>query len=107
MPAADTRTKPAWNTRAFIFLAGSLIVILALLFHESFYSRMVAFSNDSPLGQMVSNEALMPQILLGEWVDLNTIGTSYGSSTPDITALIRLLWEWPLKPPAGPLGFAN
>jgi hypothetical protein len=106
MPAA-TRPAHLWQTKTFIFSVGLLIVILLLLFRESFKSGMVAFSNDSPLGQMVSDQVLMPQTIFGEWVDLNSIGVNYGSSSPSISSLIRLLWEWPLKPPFGPLGFAN
>ncbi len=107
MPDASTRTNQPWKTKTFIFSAGLLIALLTLLFHESFKAGMVAFSNDSPLGQMVSDQVLMPQTIFGEWVDLNTIGSNAGSSAPNISSLIKLLWEWPLKPPFGPLGFAN
>ena len=68
---------------------------------------MVAFSNDGPLGQQAAHQILLPQTLSGEWDDLNSIGIFAGATPPNISALIRLAWEWPMKSPAGPLGFSN
>lgn len=107
MPGAKTRPDHAWKTKTCLVGAGLLMVILALLFHESFEPGMVAFSNDSPLGEFVANQGLMPQSMFGMWVDLNTLGYSGGSTAANVSDLIKLLWEWTLKSPFGPLGFAN
>src|SRR6202041_3464976 len=97
MPGAKTRPDHAWKTKTCLVGAGLLMVILALLFHESFEPGMVAFSNDSPLGEFVANQGLMPQSMFGMWVDLNTLGYSGGSTAANVSDLIKLLGEWPQK----------
>ena len=49
----------------------------------------------------------MPQQMLGEWDDLNSIGYSAGSASLSISALIKSAWELSLKSPTGALGFSN
>lgn len=72
-----------------IWTALLIAVVLALIFHQSFDSRYVAFSNDGPLGQMASEENKMPSILTGLWVDLNWLGNEGLSPAPDITTALR------------------
>jgi hypothetical protein len=107
MPGPATRPNQARKTKAFLVSAGLLILILALLFRESFKSGMVAFSNDSPLGEYVAKQVLLPQGFFGQWIDLNTIGYNGGSASVNVSSLIKYLWEGLLNPPFGPLGFAN
>ncbi len=107
MTNAGKSFKSNWTIRRFLLCAGLLALFLALLFRQNFQSGMVAFSNDAPFGQTVCQQALMPQILLGQWLDLNSMGNGAGSATPNISNLIKLFWEWPLPSTLGALGFAN
>src|SRR5580658_4135305 len=92
---------------AFLMIAVLLAIVLCALFYRSFESGMVLFSNDGPLGQVAAHQDLMPSILFGGWQDLNTIGSNFGSTTPNISSLIRLFWEGLFSGPFGPLGFLN
>ena len=85
---AKTR-QPKWLLAS----AALLVVVLVLLFHQSFEAGMVAFSNDAPLGLMAADEQLMPQQMLGEWDDLNSIGVYSGSAPPSVSALIKSAWK--------------
>ena len=73
--------------------------VLGLLFWRSFLPSMVHFSNDGPLGVQHSDWLSFPAAATGAWCDLNSLGFSGGSWTPNLNGLI---W-WVL----GPLGFAK
>ena len=82
-----------------LFFAGLLAVILAALFCKSFLPGYVHFSNDGPLGQQNTAWARMPGAFTGIWGDLNDIGNSGGSLTPDLCSLLRWL--------LGPVGYSK
>ncbi len=107
MPEAKSRQNPTRKSKTFLLSGGLLLVILCLFFYENFEPGLVAFSNDGPLGQQAAHQILLPQTLTGEWDDLNSIGIFAGATPLNISAMIRLAWEWPLGSPAGPLGFSN
>jgi len=107
MPGPTNRPEQTWKSKTFIFSAGLLAVVLALLFIENFESGRVLFSNDSPLGQMMSRQEYFPNLLTGCWQDLNSIGTGAGSISPNITFAIGSFWDYFFKYPMGPLAFAN
>src|SRR5206468_6128160 len=78
---------------------GVLVVILGFLFRESFKPGMVQFSNDGPLGVMMSAALAVQQALTGFWMDLNWIGMNGGAASSSISYL--LVWV------LGPVGFAK
>ena len=80
---------------AFIVLA----VLLGALFHKSFETNMVAFSNDGPLGVQNSDAFSAPAVFKGIWLDLYWIGNSIGYAYASITWLVKWMF--------GPVGFAK
>jgi hypothetical protein len=88
-PATDQPSRRRLSP--LVWTALLLVVVLAVIFRESFDSRYVAFSNDGPLGQMASEENKMPSLLKGLWVDLNWLGNEGLSPAPDITTALRWL----------------
>jgi hypothetical protein len=82
-----------------LFFAGLLAVILAVLFWKSFLPGYVHFSNDGPLGQQNAAWGKLPAAFAGVWGDLNDIGNSGGSASPDLTTFFRWL--------IGPVGYAK
>ncbi|HEU0011500.1 MAG TPA: hypothetical protein VFT34_16895 [Verrucomicrobiae bacterium] len=93
-PAASNKFwKGFWPSMAV------LVVILGFLFRESFKPDIVHFSNDGPLGVMMSAALAVPEALTGFWMDLNWIGMNGGAASSSISYL--LVWL------LGPVGFAK
>jgi hypothetical protein len=93
-PAASNKFwKGFWPSMAV------LVVILGFLFRESFKPDIVQFSNDGPLGVMMSAALAVPSALTGFWMDLNWIGMNGGAASSSISYL--LVWL------LGPVGFAK
>jgi hypothetical protein len=65
-----------------------LFGILLAFFAPCFKPDTVFFSNDGPLGAMTQDAVKLPAGYLGEWSDLNSIGTSAGTAMPDLSQLI-------------------
>jgi hypothetical protein len=82
-----------------LFFAGLLAVVLAVLFWKSFLPGYVHFSNDGPLGQQNTAWSRLPGAFTGIWGDLNDIGNSGGTLTPDLCTLLRWL--------LGPVGYSK
>ena len=76
-----------------------LLVVLAILFWRSFLPGVVHFSNDGPLGMENSAWMHLPESMVGQWYDLNSIGNNAGAASPDLAILIR----WAL----GPVGYGK
>jgi len=74
--------RPSWRRAPLLFG-----VILLLLFCKSFLPDYVHFSNDGPLGALIAEWSHMPRGFAGYWNDLNAIGGSGGSFTPNFTML--------------------
>ena len=68
-----------------------LAAILMILFWRSFLPDYVHFSNDGPLGQQNVEWLRLPSAIFGMWLDLNDVGLSGGSFTPNLTALIKFV----------------
>ena len=66
-------------------LAVALVLPLALLFHGSLAPNLVLFSNDGPLGMLVSQADSVIHTFTGLWRPLNWIGSQDISSQPDVT----------------------
>jgi hypothetical protein len=71
--------------------AGLFAAVLVILFWRSFLPDYVFFSNDGPLGVQNAAWVQMPGCITGMWADLNYLGSSGGSYTPGITAMLRVL----------------
>ena len=71
-----------------------LLAVLALLLHGVFVPHQTLFSNDGPLGRLMSQCRQLPDRFTGCWGDLNAFGFSGGSATPGITMGLQFL----LKP---------
>src|ERR1700674_3807719 len=92
-------TQNRSRDHSFAVFSVCLLGVLLLLFHNSLIPAKVLFSNDGPLGAMHQQAIRLPAAYTGVWYDLNTIGTSGGTSNPDLSQ--GLFWL------LGPAGFAN
>jgi hypothetical protein len=99
MPAKILPGKRAKGGNLFLPAAGLFALILGLFFYRSFAPQNVVFSNDGPLGGLVAEQNQLPQTFTGLWADLNSIGSSGGSTTFSISSLLRGI--------IGPLGYAK
>lgn len=70
--------------------AGLIGLLLFILFFKAFTPSYIVFSNDGPLGGMVSDINRMPDILTGMWIDLNWFGGPYPPPMPDPSTALRL-----------------
>jgi len=71
-----------------------LLSVLVLLFHDVFRPDHTLFSNDGPLGRLVSECHQLPGRFTGTWGDLNWLGFNNGAAPPGITLGLQYL----LKP---------
>jgi hypothetical protein len=67
-----------------------LIVVLSFLFRDCFVPGYTLFSNDGPLGALMSQCRRLPASFGGGWEDLNSLGFRDAGAVPDIT--YALLW---------------
>jgi hypothetical protein len=72
------------------FLLLLLAIILSAMFARSFVPEYVLFSNDGPLGAMVSQANLAWPNFHGVWLDLNSIGSQGISSNLSVTQVLNL-----------------
>jgi len=74
-PAGNSTTPPApAGSRSFFLTLFCLVIVLSVLFHGSFESGRVVFSNDGPLGAAVAQTDRGFYNLRGFWQELNWIG---------------------------------
>jgi hypothetical protein len=76
-----------------------LLAVLALLFWKSLIPGYTVFSNDGPLGTLMSQSHRLPERWTGGWQDLNTVGYQEGNALPSVTYLILFI--------LGPVGFSK
>ena len=76
-----------------------LAVIVSLLFGASFLPGHTLFSNDGPLGRLVSQCHRLPDAFTGVWEDLNSVGYREQGALPNITYALRLVLK--------PVGFSK
>lgn len=73
--------------------------VIAFSFYGVFLPNQVLFSNDGPLGRIMSASNQLPGRFFGCWEDLNNIGFSAGAASPGISFIL----QWLL----GPLWFSK
>src|SRR5271168_3054025 len=93
MPAGKSSSKEFW----LVFVL--LIAVIGCLLGGNFIPRQTQFSNDGPLGRLMSQCHSLPDAFTGVWEDLNTIGYREQGAMPDITFGLRFL--------LGPIGFSK
>ncbi|MEO7300300.1 MAG: hypothetical protein ABI042_17180 [Verrucomicrobiota bacterium] len=69
-----------------------LLAVLAVLFHKSFQSGQILFSNDGPLGAIKAEENRLPANFSGNWQDANWIGGKSVSASPNVSAFLSMLF---------------
>jgi len=77
--------------RQFGFVALCLLVILGALFWDGLQPGRTVFSNDGPLGAISSRCAELPAGFFGYWQDLNWLGGSGPSASPDVSQTLNLV----------------
>jgi hypothetical protein len=70
----------------FLVFFAVILLVTAVLFRASFHPDKVIFSNDGPLGITSAKMLAYPEMLTGAWYDLNWLGISGGSGSPNLTA---------------------
>jgi hypothetical protein len=68
-----------------------MLVTMALLFGRSCLPGQILFSNDGPLGRLLSDCRQLPGAFLGVWQDLNFAGYREGGALPNLTYGLRLV----------------
>jgi hypothetical protein len=94
---ANSNVKPATpGTRHLGFASMFLIlaVVITLLLGRSYFPGHTLFSNDGPLGRLMSQCHRLPDAFTGVWQDLNSIGYREGGAMPNLTYVLLYL----LKP---------
>src|SRR5215471_5455775 len=91
---AESGSRPGAGTMLWVLLA-----VLGVLLFRSLLPGLVLFSNDGPLGRLVSASHRLPDIFTGAWQDLNVVGLREGGAFPNITSGLRLV--------LGPVVFAK
>src|ERR1051326_5378883 len=87
------------NKSTGLLVAAIIAILFSLLFWKSFLPDFVHFSNDGPLSIQNVTWLRLPQALIGQWDDLNSIGSNSGASPLSLSSLIR----WGL----GPVGYSK
>jgi hypothetical protein len=65
--------------------------VIAFSFYRSFLPNEVLFSNDGPLGRLMSESNRLPGRFFGCWADLNNIGFNSGAASPGISFILQWL----------------
>lgn len=82
-------SKGGWVTALLLFTA-----VLVFFFYGVFLPDQTLFSNDGPLGRLVSQCHRLPGRFFGTWSDLNNIGFDGGAAPPSISMIL----QWWLGP---------
>jgi len=103
-------TTPAFPTlpsrRGFLFMFFCLFATLSILFHKSFQSDQILFSNDGPLGAVRAQSDHALGNLGSYWQDLNWLGEEVPGVACDLSGfLVASLCT--VSPGFGPVLFAK
>jgi len=71
-----------------------LLVVVAVLFRASLHPDKVIASNDGPFGLLSADALDYSKMLTGAWIDLNWLGVSAGTATPNASTILAIV----LKP---------
>jgi len=66
-----------------------LLAVLSLSFYGVFVPDQTLFSNDGPLGRIISDCHALPARFTGCWADLNGVGFNSGVATPGISMILQ------------------
>ena len=92
MPAVKKSASASAPARAdFLVFLLCLAFVLVVLFHKSFESNRILFSNDGPLGAVHSQAGHLWNDLLGCWQPLNWIGSEAPSMSLNVSGLFLAL----------------
>ncbi|MSU62671.1 MAG: hypothetical protein EXS31_09785 [Pedosphaera sp.] len=69
----------------YILLLVCLVMLLTLLFRQSFADGQSLFANDAPLGQLKTQEGKGLGNFRGVWIDLNWLGSTQPSALPNVS----------------------
>jgi hypothetical protein len=97
----DSKSSPTAKPLAGRFTTVFLILfaVISSLFCFSYVPGFTVFSNDGPLGTLMSTDHRMPAGFTGIWEDLNTIGYRGGVASPGVTFGLQFL--------LGPIGYSK
>ena len=73
-----------------IGIVAVLVLIVVVMFHQSFNPKMVHFSSDGPLGIMAAKDLQLPAGFTGYWFDSNWLGASLGVASPSF--MFMMMW---------------
>src|SRR5688572_15588836 len=79
--------------RSFLLLAFILSAVLAILFRKSFAPDQALFSNDGPLGAILSRPIQMPDAFFGIWNDNYWIGAYNGNLSPNFSGILHWIYQ--------------
>jgi hypothetical protein len=99
MSNATPAAVPERFWKGFLPSMAVLALVLAFLFREGFAPGVAHFSNDGPLGVLMSQSMQTPEIFTGCWSDLSWLGDNGGAN--------RILPTYFLLALLGPIGFAK
>ncbi len=68
-----------------------LCVVITVLLGGAFLPGRTLFSNDGPLGRLMSQCHQLPSSFTGVWEDLNSVGYREQGALPNITCGLRLV----------------
>ncbi len=92
--SSPSAAKPRWPELVAISLL--LLVALSVLLYRDYLPGNILYSNDGPLGRLMSQCHRVPDRFTGCWEDLNMIGMRNWGSAPDITFgllfLLKPVW---------------
>ena len=99
MPTAIPPTTCSKRWDSFLIITCLLALMLGVFFYQSFVLGEVVFSNDGPLCGLIEAQTQLPQMFIGAWRDLNSIGENGGMAALSVSSLLRFI--------TGPVGFAK
>jgi len=69
----------------FVGMLALLLALLSILLHGVYRPDQTLFSNDGPLGRLMTEGHQLPGRFTGCWEDLNNIGFNGGTASPSIS----------------------
>ena len=98
LPFVFSRADQPFRKSGLPLLAGMALTfaVLSALFIGIYLPGQVVFSNDGPLGRLMSQCHRLPGRFMGCWEDLNSVGLSTWGAPPNISYGLQFLLGPPL-----------
>jgi hypothetical protein len=77
----------------FLILFAVLLLVFGVLFRASLLPDKVIFSNDGPFGLLSADALNYSKMLTGAWIDLNWLGISAGTATPNASTFLAIVLQ--------------